>query len=71
MKSNVDSRVKAFEADLEKFSARWHQLKPGDEALEGDKDKLAAAIQIIKDKRQEYQELEENRKRLVYVLNDK
>lgn len=68
MKNNVDSRVKAFQQDLDKFAARWHQLKPGDEALEGDKDKLAAAIQLIKDKREEFKELEETRKKLVYVL---
>ena len=67
MKNNVDSRVKGFQQELDKFSARWHQLKPGDEALEGDKDKLAAAIQLIKDKRQEFHELDESRKKLVYV----
>ena len=65
MKKNVDSRVKSFESDLEKFAARWAQLKPGDEALEGDKTKLAAAIQVIKDKRQEFAEMEDTRKKLV------
>ncbi|XP_052794024.1 cytoplasmic dynein 2 heavy chain 1-like isoform X3 [Mya arenaria] len=68
LKKNVSSRVKTFEADLDKFAARWAQLKPGDEALEGDKEKLAAAIQVIKDKRQEFQEIEENRKKLVSDL---
>ena len=37
MKSNVESRVKNFQQELDKFSARWHQLKPGDDALEGNK----------------------------------
>lgn len=67
MKGNVDSRVKSFQQDIDKFAARWHQLKPGDEALEGDREKTKQAIQIIKEKRQEFQEMEENRKRLVYV----
>ncbi|XP_053400577.1 cytoplasmic dynein 2 heavy chain 1-like [Mercenaria mercenaria] len=68
MKGNVDSRVKAFKQDMEKFAARWHQLKPGDDALEGDKEKTKQAIQIIKEKRQEFQELEENRKKIVTDL---
>ena len=28
MKSNLESRVSAFRQELDKFSARWHQLKP-------------------------------------------
>ena len=65
MKSNVDSRVKNFQQEVDKFAARWHQLKPGDDALEGDKQRTSNAIQVIKDKRQEFKELEENRKKLV------
>ena len=68
MKGNVDSRVKAFQQDIEKFAARWHQLKPGDDALEGDKEKTKKAIELIKEKRQEFNELEENRKKIVYVF---
>jgi len=67
MKSNVDSRVKAFKQEVDKFAARWHQLKPGDDALDGDQKKCEAAVQIIKEKRQEFAELEANRKSLVYV----
>ena len=68
MKNNVDSRVKNFQQELEKFSARWHQLKPGDNALEGDKEQMKQAIQLIKDKRQEFKEMEETKQRLLYVL---
>ncbi|XP_012944204.1 cytoplasmic dynein 2 heavy chain 1 [Aplysia californica] len=64
MKSNVQSRVKAFEQEVDKFTARWHQLKPGDDALEGDKDTCDKAVAIIKEKRQEFQELEETMKKL-------
>ncbi|KAK7096855.1 hypothetical protein V1264_003902 [Littorina saxatilis] len=65
MKSNVQSRVAAFTQDVEKFTARWHQLKPGDDALEGDKASCMKAVQIIKDKRQEFAELEEAKNKLV------
>ena len=65
MKSNVESRVKNFQQELDKFSARWHQLKPGDDALEGNKERTNQAIQIIKDKRQEFKELEETKKTLM------
>ena len=67
MKNNVDSRVRAFIQEVEKFAARWHQLKPGDDALDGDKKKCEAAVQVIKDKRQEFAELEKTRETLVYV----
>lgn len=68
MKSNVGSRVKAFQQEVDKFAARWHQLKPKDDALDGDKKKCDAAVQIIKDKRQEFAELEKTRETLVLVL---
>lgn len=65
MRSNVQGRVKAFHQEVEKFSARWHQLKPGDDALEGDEVTCNKAVAVIKEKRQEFQELEENEKKLV------
>ena len=58
MKSNVQARVKAFEQEVEKFSARWHQLKPGDAALDGDKATCDRAAAVIKEKRQEFTEIE-------------
>lgn len=68
MKTNLQSRVKAFQQEVEKFAARWHQLKPGDEALDGDKQKCDQAVNIIREKRQEFAELEETRTKLVYVV---
>ena len=65
MKSNVDSRVKAFKQDIEKFAARWHQLKPGDDALDGDRKKCEAAVKIIKEKKQEWEELEKTKETLL------
>lgn len=65
MKSNVQARVKAFEQEVEKFTARWHQLKPGDDALDGDKATCDKAVKVINEKRQEFQELEENMNKLM------
>ena len=65
MKSNVESRVKVYEQELEKFAARWHQLKPGDDALDGDRQKCLAAVGVIKEKKQEFEELEKTREALV------
>ncbi|XP_074649972.1 cytoplasmic dynein 2 heavy chain 1-like [Tubulanus polymorphus] len=65
MKSNVESRVKAFEQELEKFAARWHQLKPKDDVLEGDQEKCLQAVTMIKEKHEEFQELDKTRATLL------
>ena len=65
MKSNVESRVSAYQQELEKFNSRWHTLKPGDNALDGDHQKCIEAVQSIKERRQEFQELENTRTSLV------
>ena len=65
MKSNVSSRVKQFEQDLEKFTARWNQLKPGDDALDRDQKKCMEAVQTIKEKKQEFEELYQTKTTLV------
>lgn len=44
MKSNVESRVQAFQQDLDKFSARWHQLKPRDIDEYKDRQSCLAAV---------------------------
>uniref|UniRef100_A0A671UTR1 Cytoplasmic dynein 2 heavy chain 1 n=1 Tax=Sparus aurata TaxID=8175 RepID=A0A671UTR1_SPAAU len=59
MRSNAAARTDAYRADLERFKARWDQLKPKDEMLEsGDHAALLACLQTIRDKQQEFQELE-------------
>ncbi|KAM9317805.1 cytoplasmic dynein 2 heavy chain 1 [Pholidichthys leucotaenia] len=66
MRSNAEGRVSAYMADLERFKARWDQLKPKDEVLEtGDHAALLACLQTIKDKQQEFQELELVRTKLL------
>uniref|UniRef100_A0A3Q3LA71 Dynein cytoplasmic 2 heavy chain 1 n=1 Tax=Labrus bergylta TaxID=56723 RepID=A0A3Q3LA71_9LABR len=59
MRSIAAGRINAYRAELERFKARWDQLKPKDEMLEtGDHAALLACLQTIKDKQQEFQELE-------------
>ena len=65
MKSNVESRVSAYSQELDKFSSRWHTLKPGDDALDGDHEKCLAAVASIRERRQEFTELENTRSSLV------
>ena len=66
MRRNVADRVDAYRADLERFKVRWDQLKPKDEMLEtGDHSALLSCLQTIRDKQQEFQELELVRMKLL------
>uniref|UniRef100_A0A8C5EPV0 Cytoplasmic dynein 2 heavy chain 1 n=1 Tax=Gouania willdenowi TaxID=441366 RepID=A0A8C5EPV0_GOUWI len=66
MKSHVADRVTAYKADLERFKARWDQLKPKDDILDtGDQAALLSCLQTIRDKQQELQELELVRNKLI------
>lgn len=66
MRTNATSRIHAYRADLERFKARWDQLKPKDDVLEsGDHASLLASLQTIRDKQQEFQELELVRNKLL------
>lgn len=66
MKSNVDSRRQTFEQELSKFAARWHQLKPGNDILEsGDRTKCLAAVNSIKERKQEFADLDETRAKIM------
>nr|CAB3240329.1 cytoplasmic dynein 2 heavy chain 1-like [Phallusia mammillata] len=66
MKSGVQSRVESFVAELEKFSARWHQLKPGNDVIEsGDKSRLAEAVKAIKERKDEFSELNQSKDQLL------
>lgn len=68
MRSYVASRIDVYRADLERFKARWDQLKPKDEMFEtGDHAALLACLQTIRDKQQEFEELELVRTKLMYV----
>ena len=58
MSSKVESEIRSFTLELEKFSARWDQLKPRDElAFSGDKESTANALASLKERRAEFNEL--------------
>uniref|UniRef100_H2M4S9 Cytoplasmic dynein 2 heavy chain 1 n=1 Tax=Oryzias latipes TaxID=8090 RepID=H2M4S9_ORYLA len=66
MRSHAAGRISTYRADLERFQLRWDQLKPKDENLEGgDHAALLACLQTIRDKQQEFQELELVRSKLL------
>ena len=67
MCSKVDSEVHAFSLELEKFAARWHQLKPRDQLLEGDKEACSVALSSLKERRAEFDELMATASRLRWV----
>ncbi|XP_015686687.1 cytoplasmic dynein 2 heavy chain 1-like, partial [Protobothrops mucrosquamatus] len=68
MKGNVKTRVNTYLQELEKFKARWDQLKPSDDVIEtGHHDVLQRSAEIIKEKKIEFDELEDIKEKLVYV----
>lgn len=67
MKSNVESRLKNYEQDVQKFESRWNQLKPSDAQLDDDPGAGEQAVRLIKEKKQEFEELEATREALEYA----
>ncbi|XP_077466766.1 cytoplasmic dynein 2 heavy chain 1 isoform X1 [Stigmatopora argus] len=66
MRSHTTDRINAYKVDLERFKARWDQLKPKEEMfVSGDHDTLLANLQTIRDKQQEFQELDIVRSKLI------
>lgn len=69
MKGNVKSRLQIYYQELEKFKARWDQLKPSDDVIEaGQQNTLDKSAKSIKEKKIEFDDLEAIRKKLVYVF---
>eukprot|EP01135_Chromosphaera_perkinsii_P005308 Nk52_evm1s338 gene=Nk52_evmTU1s338 len=56
LKSQVQSRVKSFIGEIEKFSAKWEQLKPKNTDM-GDAKAAIDAVNNIRDRKQEYDDL--------------
>ncbi len=58
MSSKVESEIRSYNLELEKFSSRWDQLKPRDDiAFSGDKESTASALASLKERRAEFNEL--------------
>lgn len=66
MRRNAASRINIYRAALERFKARWDQLKPKDDiVVSGDRAALVNCLQTIKDKQEEFQDLETVRSKLL------
>ncbi|KAG8452968.1 hypothetical protein GDO86_004684 [Hymenochirus boettgeri] len=66
MKEKVKSRVQIYNQEIEKFKARWNHFKPSDDLIEsGGEDVLEKSAQSIKEKKAEFDELEEKKKKLM------
>ncbi|GMT01196.1 hypothetical protein PENTCL1PPCAC_23370, partial [Pristionchus entomophagus] len=57
LRQNVGTRVKAVNDESEKLLARWNQFKPKSDALQGDRITMQKAIEFIREKRQQFDEL--------------
>lgn len=66
MKSNVESRVDKFRSELEKFSARWNHAKPTPDVIEaGDKEACLKAVELVKEKKVEFDEVQKTKNSLM------
>ena len=70
MSTKMESDIAAFEVEVEKFAARWQQLKPKDEiALDrANRGSISAAIVSLKDRRKEFDELVATSQTLMSVV---
>lgn len=64
MCSRVEGEVHVFMQEVEKFSARWDQLKPKADLLDSDKEAYTSALVSLKDRRSEFDELLETADKL-------
>ncbi|CAI2310079.1 unnamed protein product [Caenorhabditis sp. 36 PRJEB53466] len=64
LKSNVETNVKGMKDEAEKLKARWDQFKPRSDALQGDREEMLKAIQFIKEKRVQWQQLSDGREKI-------
>ncbi|KAH7706719.1 cytoplasmic dynein 2 heavy chain 1, partial [Aphelenchoides avenae] len=65
MKSNVGDRVKAVNDEVERLFARWNQFKPKSDVLNEDRAALVKAVEFIREKRQQFDELSEQHKKIL------
>lgn len=65
LKSNVDESLKSLSDEVEKLYIRWNQFKPKSDLTEHDRNAVLGAIQFIKEKRAEFDDLEQKRDALL------
>uniref|UniRef100_A0A914XX81 Cytoplasmic dynein 2 heavy chain 1 n=1 Tax=Panagrolaimus superbus TaxID=310955 RepID=A0A914XX81_9BILA len=64
MKTNVADRIQALKDEAERLLARWNQFKPKTEVLNDNRDALVKALDFIKEKRQQFDELTETKNKI-------
>ncbi|XP_053095782.1 cytoplasmic dynein 2 heavy chain 1 isoform X3 [Pangasianodon hypophthalmus] len=66
MKNSVSGRVSVYLQELQKFRSRWDQLRPADDVIEScDPDALQRCVERVREKREEFNELENTRTKLL------
>ncbi|VDM42915.1 unnamed protein product [Toxocara canis] len=65
LKSNVSKNIKALSEEAEKLFARWNQFKPKKETLSEDRAAVLNAIEFIKEKRVQFNELRLSQEKLL------
>lgn len=65
LKSNVSKNIKVLTEEAEKLFARWNQFKPKNETLNEDRTAVLNAIEFIKEKRLQFNELQASREKLL------
>lgn len=64
MKKELQSRVDGFQQELERFAARWHQLKPANIDADADKKTCIEAVNNIKERRTEFNDIVQRKDKL-------
>lgn len=62
-------RVEAFNNEMERFAARWRQFKPSNDTLDKDRATVLKAVEFVKEKRQEFEELKTQAQKLMLEFN--
>ncbi|XP_047126593.1 cytoplasmic dynein 2 heavy chain 1 isoform X1 [Hydra vulgaris] len=65
MMKDLNSRIEAFQQELQRFSSRWHQLKPTNIDADADQKTCTEAVNNVKERRAEFEDLKERKKKLI------
>ncbi|KAJ3042257.1 Cytoplasmic dynein 2 heavy chain 1 [Rhizophlyctis rosea] len=64
LRAGIDGRIRTFQADLDKFSSRWHQFKPKVEGM-SDAKSASNAVTFLKERHGEFPELKKTSEQIV------
>ena len=65
IKANLMTQVKNVNGEIDKFKMRWDQLKPKEDTMQADQSKIVQGIAFIKEKRAEWNELSDNKIKII------